>query len=249
MDRRERLDDPEEALRLAMEDHAAQMWTALPGIVTAVNLAAQTVSVQPAIQGMQSDQNGISSAVNLPLLVDVPICWPRAGGFAVTFPVKAGDEVLVVFASRCIDSWWQSGGIGAPAEARMHDLSDGFAILAPTSQAKKLADVQTDGVEMRTESRSTYIKLTDGTIFIKGDIIHDGDTQQTGNLDRTGTSTTTGKITGQGGMQVSGGAGVEMTGSITHNTGTITSNGKNIGSTHTHGGVQTGTSNTSGPNA
>ena len=32
------------------------------------------------------------------------------------------------------DSWWQSGGIGVPIESRMHDLSDGFAILAPTSQ-------------------------------------------------------------------------------------------------------------------
>ena len=248
MDRRERLDDPEESMRMALEDFQSQIWTALPGVVSVVDLDKQTVSVQPSIQGSVSSADGSSQSVNLPLLVDVPICWPRAGGFAVTFPVKAGDEVLVVFASRCIDSWWQSGGVGAQAEVRMHDLSDGFAILAPTSQPKVLSDVQTDGVEMRNEARDTYIKLTDGTIYIKGNIVHEGNTQQTGNLNRAGTSTTTGKITGQGGMQVSGGSGVDMSGNITHNSGTITSNGKNIGSTHTHGGVQTGGGNTAGPN-
>lgn len=249
MDRRERLDDPEESLRMAMENQQAQIWTALPGIVTGVDLDAQTLSVQPAVQGQVSDADGSSKNVNLPLLVDVPIVWPRAGGFAITFPIKPGDEVLAVFASRCIDSWWQSGGVGAQAEARMHDLSDGFAILAPTSQSKKLSNVQTDGVEMRTESRSTFIRLTEGTIYIKGNIEHEGNTQHTGNLNRTGTSTTTGKITGQGGMQVSGGSGVDMSGNITHNGGTITSNGKNIGSTHNHSGVTVGSGNTGGPNA
>jgi len=137
MDRRERLDDPEESLRMALESYASQLWTALPASVVSVNLAAQTVSVQPTIQGSVADPAGNVRQVNLPLLVDVPLVWPKAGGFALTFPVAPGDEVLVVFACRCIDSWWQSGGIGAPAEARMHDLSDGFAILAPTSQPKK----------------------------------------------------------------------------------------------------------------
>lgn len=243
MRREERLDDPEESLRLALENAQSQIWTAMPGIVTAVDLAKQTVSVQPAIQGSTSNPDGTSTSVNMPLLVDVPIVWPRAGGFAVTFPVAAGDEVLVVFASRCIDSWWQSGGVGAQAEARMHDLSDGFAIIGPTSQSKKLSNVQTDGVEMRTEARDTYIKLTAGNIYIKGNIVHEG------NVQRTGTSTQTGQATVQGGMNVSGGSGITMSGSISHSGGTITSNGKNIGSTHTHSGVATGGGNTGVPNA
>lgn len=249
MRREERLDDPEESLRIALESAQANIWTALPGVVTAVDLSKQTVSVQPSVQGSISAPDGSSQSVNLPMLVDVPVVWPRAGGFAVTFPIKAGDEVLVVFASRCIDSWWQSGGVGAQAESRMHDLSDGFAILAPTSQAKKLNNVQSDGVEMRNEARDTYIKLTDGTIYIKGNIVHEGNNTQTGDLSRTGTSTQTGKATVQGGMAVSGGSGVTMSGNITHSSGSITSNGKNIGSTHTHSGVATGGGNTGAPNA
>ena len=92
MRREERLDDPEESLRLALENAQSQMWTALPSVVTAVDLSKQTVSVQPSVQGNISAPDGSSQSVNLPLLVDVPIVWPRAGGFALTFPIVAGDE-------------------------------------------------------------------------------------------------------------------------------------------------------------
>lgn len=162
MNREERLDDPEESLRLALENAQASIWTAMPGIVTAVNLSAQTVSVQPAIQGVVTSPDGSTQATNLPLLVDVPIVWPRAGGFALTFPIAAGDEVLVVFGSRCIDSWWQSGGVGAQAEARMHDLSDGFAILAPTSQPKKFSNVSSANVQLRDTAGTTFVEITPG---------------------------------------------------------------------------------------
>lgn len=235
MDRRERLDDIEESLRLALDNKQSQIWTAIPAIVNSVNLSSQTVSAQPVIQAQTINESGEITNTTLPLLVDVPICWPKAGGFALTLPVSVGDEVLVVFASRCIDSWWQSGGIGVQAEVRMHDLSDGFAILAPTSQPKVLNNVQSDGIELRNYSRSTYIKLKDDGIEIKGNITHQG------------TVLHTGQITGEGGISVSGGGGFTMSGNISH-TGTITSNGKNIGSTHTHSGVVTGSDNTGAPN-
>ncbi|MHA3117243.1 baseplate assembly protein [Acinetobacter sp. ANC 4635] len=49
------------------------------------------------------------------------------------------------------------------------------------------------------------------------------------------------QITGQGGVNVSGGSGMAITG------GNITHNGKNIGATHAHSGVQTGGGNTGAP--
>lgn len=252
MDQRELINDAEDTFRIFFDARLAQVWTALPGIVKGVDLSRQTLSVQPAIQGTLTSQKGQKSEktnVNLPLLVDVPIVWPRAGGFACTLPVQAGDEVLVVFASRCIDSWWQSGGVGAQAELRMHDLSDGFAIFAPTSQAKKLSDVQTDGIELRNEARDTYIKLSNGKIFIKGDIEHEGSTKQTGDYERSGSSTTAGVITGSGGLAISsssGGAAVSISGDLVHAQGSITSMGKKIDGSHTHPVPQGG--NTGVPN-
>lgn len=246
-DRKEDLNDPQVAVLSALAGLQSRMWTALPGIVISADLSAQTCVVQPAVKGILFDRNNNEIPVNMPPLLDVPIVWPRAGGFAVTLPLAEGDEVLVVFSSRAIDSWWQSGEVGAPVEARMHDLSDAFAIPGPTSQAKKLENVQTDGVELRNESRSTYIKLMDGTIMIKGDIIHEGNTEQTGDVTQTGNHNVTGDTvlsgsllvtevaTLAGGTIISGGATVA---------GALTNNGKNVGGNHTHpvAGISTGPS-------
>jgi Phage protein Gp138 N-terminal domain/GpV Apex motif len=166
MDRREILEDPEETLRVAQEGHQAEIWTAIPGIVSSVDLAKQTLSVQPAILGENLSAEGNTSFVKLPLLVDVPICYPRGGGYVLTFPIVAGDEVLVIFSSRCIDSWWQTGGVQKAAEFRMHDLSDGFAILAPTSQPKKIANVSSNGVELRDEAGANSVKISGGIIAL-----------------------------------------------------------------------------------
>lgn len=208
MNRAERLDDPEESLRLATENAQSRIWTAMPGAVAAVNLTAQTVSVQPAIQGSITGPDGVSQNVNLPLLVDVPIVWPRAGGFALTFPIAVGDEVLVVFASRCIDSWWQSGGIGAQAEARMHDLSDGFAILAPTSQPKKLSGVSSANVQLRDTAGTTMLEITPaGVARVVGASSIDitaPNINITGTIKLTGNITATGQMTQTGGMSIGG---------------------------------------------
>lgn len=226
MNRSEMLDDAEEAQLQALEGLQAKMWTALPGIVVSADLAAQTCVVQPTIKGVLLDKKNNATSVNLPLLADVPICFPRAGQFALTLPLSAGDEVLVVFSSRAIDSWWQSGGVGEPVEQRMHDLSDGLAILAPTSQPKKLTAVQSDGMELRTLDRNVFIKLTTAGIQIKGNITHEGDVAQTGNQTQVGNLTQTGNIA---------------------NTGTLLNNGKDIGNAHKHSGVTSGGSNTGNP--
>lgn len=52
--------------------------------------------------------------------------------------------------------------------------------------------------------------------------------------------TVEGLITGKGGMAISGGSGATVNGSLAATGGTFTHNGKNVGSTHTHTGVQPG---------
>ncbi len=226
---------PEEAHAAQIEGRLKDLHTCLPGIIASFDPDTQTASVQPAIQRIFTEKG----AVNLPLCVDVPVAFPGGGDFFLTFPVKSGDECILMFSERAIDNWHASGGTQTPAEYRLHDLSDGIAIVGLNSQPHKLAALQMTGAELRTRSRSTYIRLEDGTIYIKGNIVHEGNVQQTGNLNRTGTSTTTGKITGQGGMAISGGSGTTFSGNVDHTGGSITSLGKKIDGSHTHN--ETGT--------
>lgn len=214
----------EQAHKAQIEAQLKGLHTSMPGIIVSFDSATQTASVQPALQRIFTERG----AVNLPLCVDVPVAFPGGGDFFLTFPVAAGDECILIFSERAIDNWFAYGGTQQPSEYRLHDLSDAIAVVGLNSQAKKLTNLQMTGAELRNRSRSTFIRLEGSKIYINGDIEH------TGNLNRTGDSNQTGLMTGQGGMNVSGGSGVSMTGSINHTGGTITSNGKNIGSNHTH---------------
>lgn len=162
LDRRGLLNDTEEVQRLILDGRQSTIWTALPCIVQKVDLASMTIEAQPTIQGSITDANNIQSFVNLPLLVDVPIVYPSAGGFTITLPIAVNDEVLVIFSSRCIDSWWALGGVQVPAEFRMHDLSDGFAIPGPKSQPKVIPNISATDIEIRNNAGTVYLSLTSG---------------------------------------------------------------------------------------
>ena len=156
----ELIEDPVRQFEQNFTGRQAMIWTALPGIIQSFNADALTCEVQPAIQGRRATETGSVEILNLPLLLDCPVVFPHAGGCSLTFPIRTGDECLVVFSSRSIDLWWQSGGVQPPAEPRMHDLSDGFVIPGVWSQAKKIGSVSTDSVELRTDDRGAYIALT-----------------------------------------------------------------------------------------
>ena len=130
----ERLHSEEEQQRVAAFNNAAQLRVAIPAIVESFDPEKQTVSVQPAITENIRVGEEAAKTARLPILTDIPICFPRAGGYSITLPIKKGDECLLVFADMCIDGWWQSGGVQDQMETRRHDLSDAFAIIEPAAK-------------------------------------------------------------------------------------------------------------------
>ena len=159
MDQRERLNSPDEALNAALDGRQAQIWTAGPGIIQSFNADGITAVVQPAIKAQVRAPDGSMQWVALPLLLDCPVVFPRGGGCTLTFPVAEDDECLVVFASRCIDAWWSAGGVQVQSEFRMHDLSDGFAIPGPYSQATKIRHISTTAAQLRSNDGEAYLQL------------------------------------------------------------------------------------------
>ena len=198
----ERVGDFPAALTEALTAWQSGLWTAMPGVLLSFDAAKMSAVVQVAIQARlrQNDEAGSISWVSISPLVDVPVVFPNGGGFLLTFPLAAGDEGLVIFSSRCIDSWWQSGGTDNPQmDLRLHDLSDGFFLPGARSQVNlPPGGVSTTGVELRSEDGNTKIRMSGG--------------------------------------------GISMTcpGAITLNSSSLTHNGVNVGATHRHGGVDTG---------
>jgi len=230
MDQKERIGNFEEGIRAALKGFQADLWTALPGIAQVnpntglcFDPAKMTVAVQPTIKAYVLSSKGVQTWVALPLLIDVPVVFPCAGGFALTLPIQPGDEVLVIFASRCMDAWWQNGGVGIQAELRMHDKSDGFAIPGVRSKPNVLPNVSMATAQLRNLAGTAYIELEAGGVV---NIVAPGGVNITGALNVDGD--------------------VDVTGTVDA-TEEGTFNGGHTVSAHKHGGVQTGSGTTGTP--
>lgn len=151
-----------ELIDLALAVLEQRMRTALPCVVVSFNPTKQTVVAQPTITE-NIRQSGHLTNIPIPPLADVPILIPRAGGIGATFPIQPGDECLVVFADMCLDSWYQSGGIGNnQVEKRRHDLSDGIAIFGLSSQPRALTGYSTSALQLRTQDGSSFVDFAKG---------------------------------------------------------------------------------------
>ena len=165
--RQERIEDPQEALRLSLLGFQAEIWTALPGMLDSFDATKMTCVVQPTTQGVWRLKDGSSKIVTLPLCLDVPVCFPGGGGYTLTFPLKKNDEGLIVFASRCIDAWWQNGGVQPLPELRMHDLSDGFFFPGVRNKTRVLSNLSTTSVQLRADDASSFVDIAAGLMTLK----------------------------------------------------------------------------------
>lgn len=178
----------EQALKVLSDTIFSMLRVSMPGIIESFDPVACTCSIQPALKGRVADALGNMKSAPLPVLVDVPVIFPRGGGCTITFPVKAGDECLVIFSDRCIDFWWQNGGVQEPVDQRQHDLSDAFAIVGPLSQAQKISGISTTSVQVRTDDGSSFIELMqDGNVNITTPLLTvNGNVQVNGTVKSTG---------------------------------------------------------------
>ncbi|EPE4190846.1 Gp138 family membrane-puncturing spike protein [Yersinia enterocolitica] len=227
-----------ETLRTLQSSVSSQLRVSMPGVVQSFDAESVTCDIQIGIKGESGGES-----TNLSVLTNVPVLFPRGGGVTMTFPIKAGDECLLIFGDRCIDFWHQSGDIQETVDEREHDLSDAFAIIGPQSQAKKISGISTSAAQFRSDDGSTYFEIDPTTKKIK--IVAPGGLDVvTPKAEFSAEVLVNGLFTFLGGLVGSAAAGVsaKISGAIEF-VGTLTSNGKRIDDSHTHGEVQQGTDN------
>ncbi len=166
-------------LRLSTARSLLDVHVSMPGRIESYDAAKQEASVQPLIKVALAD----GSEASLPVINQVPVIWPRGGGAILSFPLQAGDTVLLVFSERSLDEWLQQGGELAPDDPRSHDLSDAVAIpgLYPFSEPgdadSRDALLRFRGGELRLspdgkiqlKNQLSYLNLNpDGTVALGG---------------------------------------------------------------------------------
>jgi len=217
----------------AIGEALSNLHTATIAKVTAVQ--EKTISVQPVINRVVDGKS-----IQLPQFTKVPPLFMQGGGSYTAHPIAVGDYCLLILTERCFDRWYSGADFQDPAEFRMHDYSDGIAIVGINPQAGAL-------------TIPSVIQQT-GDANADGDHTHQGDRTQTGNqtiigdLHVDGNVTVTGNITCLGTIAAgnyTGLAGGAMTASVSiETTADVVASGISL-STHTHPGDSSGT--TGGP--
>lgn len=144
-----------------IESRLFDVHTCLPGIVEKYNKAKNTVDVIPALK--RKYETG--EVVQQPMILNVPVQFPRGGNFSMTFPIKKGDSVVLVFSERSLDVWKKNGGIVDPKDPRKFNITDAFAIPGGYPESNPVGDASDES--LRVKNKNTLIELTEEVVRIK----------------------------------------------------------------------------------
>ncbi len=141
-------------LKHAIEMRLLDVHTALIGRVQTYYPDTQTADIEPVLKRTLKAIDGQIKQESLPLLIDVPIIFPSAGGFFVSFPVKPGDFVQIIFNEVNIDS-----------EIDLSRFSLDGAVAIPGVYKNKLSKTHAENMVLGKDN-SSQIHITDNQILL-----------------------------------------------------------------------------------
>lgn len=114
--------------------------------------------------------------VDYPVLIDCPVVILGGGTTALTFPITAGDECLILFNDRDLDNWFAGGAGTAPATPRLHSFADGIILVGLRSKGKVLTGYDT--VRACLRNGTTFIGIGASLVKIANQTYNLGDLLQ-----------------------------------------------------------------------
>lgn len=190
----------ESAVKALFDYQMRNVFTAIPAKVMQVEDAGeQRVAVKPLINNVFPDWE---DSIEFPTILSVQLMFPSSSTSAITFPINAGDTVLLVFAQSCIDVFKSGDGTTQPpSDYRRFDKRDAIAIpglfpfgMAVNQQSKRTLTHSTDDVvvahNLGTEAECEIRLKPTGKIEVNGNQIDiSSSTKIGGNLINTGSVT------------------------------------------------------------
>ena len=145
-----------EALRFALGEWAKSVNTCLPGHIVSYDAGSRRAVVRPALDVLTSD----GQRSRAPDIDDVPVVFPSGHAFALTFPLVAGDPVLLVFAQRGLSGFKRAHGRSVPDVDSLFALRDaiaipGFGLRPPNAESTHAIEITSAGIHLRTAGQLT----------------------------------------------------------------------------------------------
>ncbi len=138
-----------DAIRAAVSAALRGLFTALPAGLTK-DSDGHTATARSNILGLVRQDDGTVKQQPLPVFDTLPVHFAGGGRMVATHPVKSGDDGIILFMARAIDSWHQAGGQQAPIDSRVHSLSDAVFLNGLRADPNKLANVAPDSHQVRS---------------------------------------------------------------------------------------------------
>jgi hypothetical protein len=139
----------------------AQLHTAFPARVESFDATTQTVDVTPQLKTAYPDGEGGFTHKAMPVIPNVPVCFPRAGSFFLSFPLAKGDFVLVVVCDRSLQAWRDKGQAIEPGDLATHPLDGAVAIPGVYPASGALDDVSASTMKLGKDgAAAAQIEIT-----------------------------------------------------------------------------------------
>ncbi len=140
-------------------------WGEIPGKIVDFDPKTQTATIKPLYKPVFNGK-----AIDMPELLEVPVRFTRAGGGAVTFPVREGDRVTLRPQMRSTENY-HTDDDGVASDRRLFNLSDMEAFLdggESLSDPIRNFDDKNAHVRFDPEGRHGIRGSEDGKIAIEG---------------------------------------------------------------------------------
>lgn len=153
-----------EVVKITRKEHQHTIQTSYPATILDVsNLASgQTITVQPLIHIEYED----GQLVRLPIIYDVPVLFPSGDECMMSFPLKPGGVVGLVFVKNSLEEFIESNDptFYTPVDRRYFSLSDCFALPSLFTKRNNLSP-HPDNLEIKFKDVLFSLR-PDGTVLI-----------------------------------------------------------------------------------
>lgn len=180
------------------------------GTIQSFDRSTQLATIKIAMkQVVGYDETGAKILRDYPLLLECPVFTMFGGDDVITMPISSGDSCIVLFNDRQIDEWLNFGDGRPPSVSRVHDISDGIAIVGIRPLVNSIPNYIGGGIGINHAGGNSKIDLVDDLIDMAaallkqaGNLLVTGDAEVEGDLLVNGGLTVLGTVTGDGSSEI-----------------------------------------------
>lgn len=143
-----------EIIDLMQKKISSSIRVAMPAIIESYDYKTCKASIKIDMQELYHDD----TALDYPVISNVPVIFTRSGGASLTMPVTRGDTCLVMFLDRNINSWLLGSSRQKPQSTRMHHLNDAVAIMGLSPFTKPSSAVNNTDVLLSYDGSQVTLK-------------------------------------------------------------------------------------------